>query len=548
MSVGAYFLILFFLLFLLLLGFVLIFIKNLLFDRRNEYSFERDYRNAINTKVKKRRLATQEVIEIGMTNRKPVLIPTDAKHVFICGTTGSGKTVAISNFIKSGFENDYPMLIIDGKGDTDTDSLLALTQTICQDRKIYTINLNDPANSDKYNPFKNTSVDIIKDMLINMTNWTEPHYQYNTERYIQRLCKLLSLQGHTVTFNTVISFLPPDIFMKLSRDLAFHNSISQEEHLENINLAKVSGAIAESAVARFATIQESCLGQIFDENGIDIYTALEQNAIIIFILNPLLYPETSPLFGNLAIIDSKKATSEFFRKKKKRIFYILDEINSYANDSLLDLVNKSRSANITCILATQSLSDLEKVSAQFKDQIIENCNNYIVLRQNSPVNAEHWSEVIGTQPSFQPTYQVTSEDGGVKSTDVGSIRPTKEFIFHPDIIKRLGTGQAIFLSKDGDMYFSKILINRPFFNIEPKLPPEPEPLPEPLPEPKLKTVMEFAHQKNVAKQTIYRHIKKANNPDITIKIDNTIHITRFGEIYLSEKLEIAKQFQFNDKP
>ena len=44
------------------------------------------------------------------------------------------------------------------------------------------INLTDPKNSDKYNPFKNANATMIKDMLINLTDWSEEHYKVNTER------------------------------------------------------------------------------------------------------------------------------------------------------------------------------------------------------------------------------------------------------------------------------------------------------------------------------------------------------------------------------
>jgi len=54
----------------------------------------------------------------GLSGRKPVHVPDNAKHIFVCGTTGSGKTVALSNFIQNAIENDFPALIIDGKGDT----------------------------------------------------------------------------------------------------------------------------------------------------------------------------------------------------------------------------------------------------------------------------------------------------------------------------------------------------------------------------------------------------------------------------------------------
>jgi len=427
------------------------------------FDFERDYKTAINKSLYREDKKESEKIFIGISsnNKKSVFISSNAKHVFVCGTTGSGKTIALSNFIKAGADYDYPMLIVDGKGDTDTGSLFEITKEICPERNLYVINFNEPLSSDKYNPFKNTSTDVIKDMLINMTNWSEEHYKYNTERYIQRLLKLLALNDIIVSLESLTHYLPISNFNKLSRDLSSKGKIHKEEHIKDIELSKISGEIAEGAGARFAAIKESELGQIFCDSGIDIYTALEENAIILFILNPLLYPEMSPLIGNLIIIDSKKAVSNFYKAKKKRIFYILDEINVYASVPLLDLVNKSRSANITCILATQSLSDLDYVSAQFKEQIIENCNNYIILRQNSSVNAEHWSNVIGTRESMQATYQINAEDGGVQSTNLGSLRKTREYIYHPDDIKLLKTGNAIFLSRD-KMHHAKVQINMPF--------------------------------------------------------------------------------------
>ena len=440
-------------------------LRQMIFGKRNKsdvFDFERDHEEAINKPLYKGEKGETESIFIGTTaNKKNVFIPNNAKHIFVCGTTGSGKTIALSNFLKSGADFNYPLLIIDGKGDTDEGSLLEMVKTICKNRKIYIINLNEPTESDKYNPFKNTNTDVIKDMLINMTNWSEPHYKYNTERYIGRLCKLLSMKEIDISLESLTQYLPTVNFVKLSKDLSGQKLISKEEHTEDLDLAKTSGKIAESAAARFATIKESDLGKIFDVSGIDIYTALQENAVILFVLNPLLYPEMSPLIGNLIVIDSKKAVSHFYREKKKRVFYIFDEINTYASGSLLDLVNKSRSANITCILATQSLSDLDHVSSEFKEQVIENCNNYIVLRQNSSVNAEHWANVIGTRQTMQATYQIKGESGEVKSTDLGSLRKVREYIYHPDDIKLLETGKAIFVSRD-KMFHVRININKPF--------------------------------------------------------------------------------------
>lgn len=432
-------------------------------SRNDIFNFNKDVQETTGQAYKQPKISDDKTF-IGFTpNKKPVYVHNNAKHIFVCGTTGSGKTVALSNFIKSGIDQDYPLLIIDGKGDTGAGSILDIVTQIKKDKKLYVINLNVPEQSDKYNPFNNTGADIIKDMLINMTNWSEEHYKYNTERYLQRLCYLLKLSDITISLNSLITYLPTNQFLILSKKLVETGILNKDEHTKNMELAKVSGQIAEGAAARFSTIAESRLGAIFDESGIDIYTALNENAIILFILNPLMYPEMSPLIGRLIVIDSKKAVSLFYQNTKKRIFYIFDEINTYISKSMIDLVNKSRSANITCILATQSLSDLNGIDNQdFLEPVIENCNNYIVLRQNSPTNAEEWAKIIGTKKSMTATYQVKGSDSGTLSpTDLGTLRQSWEFIYHPNEIKNLKTGCAFYVCKDL-RYHTKVKVNKPF--------------------------------------------------------------------------------------
>ena len=401
----------------------------------------------------------EEKVFLGTTDSKRnVYAPCSAKHVFVCGTTGSGKTVALSNFIKASSDYNYPVMVLDGKGDTGKGSILDITKKLAGDKKIYIIDLNNPDESDKYNPFAHTSADVVKDMLISMTNWSEEHYKYNTEVYIGMLCNLLEKLEIKLSFNSLMQYLAYDDFVILSKSVAEKGLITKEEHFKNAEIAKASAEIASGASARFNVIKQSKLGQIFSGDGIDVYTALQENAVILFILNPLMYPELSPLIGKLVIIDGKKAVNLMYKNKKKRVFYLMDEINVYASPNMLDLVNKSRSANVTCVLATQSLSDLEAVSSEaFREQVIENCNNYILLRQNSPKNAENWAKVLGTRETMKYTSKI---EGGVVTSE-GSMRKVHEYLYHPDMIKRLPTGKAIFLSRDEDFHV-KINVNKPY--------------------------------------------------------------------------------------
>ncbi len=399
---------------------------------------------------------------IGLNHRREIYIADNCKHCFVCGTTGSGKTVALSNFIKHSTDKKYPALIIDGKGDLGTGSLLEITRQFAVNQKVYVINLSDPLHSDKYNPFKNSSPTMCKDMLINMTEWSEEHYKLNTERYLQKLVIMLSQAKIPLSLKTIIEYIPIDLFNKLSMELVKSEIITKQEHSFNLEISKACGKIAESACARFSTIAESELGTIFDESGIDIYTAIKENAVILFILNPLLYPELSPLIGRLILIDAKKAVSKCFGTDLERAFFILDEINTYASTALIDLVNKSRSANITCVLATQSLSDLDYSCGEaFKEQVIENINNYIVLRQNSAVNAEHWANILGTRATIEVTYQIEQQARNTNTTGLGSARRVREFLYHPDDIKALKTGKGFYLSRDSNIH-CPVTINKPF--------------------------------------------------------------------------------------
>jgi len=432
---------------------------------RKIYNFRKELKR-MKTPKRTRKTQPQEGTLIGHAGKRPVYMPDSAKHVFMCGTTGSGKTVGLSNFIKQAIEKDYPTFILDGKGDTGQGSILEIINTMRKEinpgKKLYVISLSDPDQSDQYNPFMNASPTVAKDMIINMTDWSEEHYKLNAERYIQRILRLLEIAGIKLSFKKIIKAIPIDNFLGLSAELLERELITKEQHLANIEISQTSGKITQNSMARFSTIAESEIGGIFSDTGVDIAQALKEKAIILFILNPLTYPELTPAFGRLILIDAKKAIGGLFKSNIEKSFFIMDEINVYATTALTDLVNKSRSAGVTCILATQSLSDLDFACGEaYKEQIIENCNNYIVMRQNSGVNAEKWANILGTRATMDVTYQLQQRGLETSETGFGSARRVREYLYHPDDIKTLATGKGVFLSRDTNIH-SRININKPF--------------------------------------------------------------------------------------
>jgi len=448
--------------FLLILIFALIYFFFFLVENWGRLKLWRFKAETQKTKTKSPKFKGEQII-LGKKGSREISLPVNIAHTYVCGTTGSGKTVTLSNFIDCAIQNDYPLLLLDGKGDLGKGSMLDTIQKMNRGRKkMYIIDMNNPQRSTKYNPFQNTEPTVIKDMLINMTDWSEEHYKANTERYIQRVVEYMRLADIPTTFESIIDYLMEDNFLELSNRLQKENKINKRTHLKTLEIIEGSSKIVQGAVARFSTILESSMGEIFANDGIDIFTALKERAIILFILNPLLYPVLSQSLGRLIIIDSKKAVSHMYTHHLGRTFFIFDEINVYASKVFLDLVNKSRSAGITCVLASQSLSDLDSLEDEnFREQVIENCNNYIIMRQNSSKNAENWANIVGTTDTMSVTYQLDNSGGITSDTGKGSATRTKEYIFHPDEIKNLKTGEAFLVSKDYS-FKRKIKVRKPF--------------------------------------------------------------------------------------
>ena len=77
-----------------------------------------------------------------------------------------------------------------------------------------------------------------------------------------------------------------------------------------------------------------------------------------------------------------------------------------------------------------------------------------MLRQNSATNAETWANILGTRESVEVTYQVEQQSRITNATGLGSAKRVREFLYHPDEIKTLTTGNAFFLSKDNNFHCS----------------------------------------------------------------------------------------------
>ncbi len=369
------------------------------------------------------------------------LFDTDANlHTLAIGTTGSGKTTGLCNIIESAIMRRIPLIYIDGKGDME------LAQNIEKFAKLqgvpfYLFSMIGP--SMKYNPIASGGITSKKDRIVELREWSEDHYRKIAEGYLQSVFSILEKCDIQTDLYTLAKYLEPDALYDLARE---KNNVTLVDEIEKLeaNYKNISSLIAE-----INNIAKSEIGNLFDCSSGEVLTlekAFDENAIVYFCLQPLAFPSYAELMGKLVINDIKSLASLQLRKsQKQKLYTIFDEFSVFAGDQVINLINQGRGAGIHAVLSTQSLADIErKGGTALVGQVLNNCNNYLIQRQNNHSDAELLANLIGTRDSVQITSQI---DGYQGATGVGTIRQTKEYIAHPDDIKRLKRGEAVFVVK-----------------------------------------------------------------------------------------------------
>lgn len=420
-------------------------------------------------------------------------------HLFIVGTSGAGKTVVLLNFAESGIQHGIPAIIVDGKGDIE---LINKVRRLCQKygRKFYLFSINGHPDTCRWNPLAAGGPTELKDKLIGTTDWSEPHYKYEAERYLQALFRLLQVLGIKPDLPTIARLLDPDEAKRLAGQIS--DPELRAELLRELKAGKTIAGLAN----RIAVLANSEIGHLFRDSKsqmvaearvspgvvsdllnlvenqpgipplnrvfepgrgeapevLDLNKAIAEGAVVLFSLNSLRFKEFSQIIGRLIVNDLRTVISRRYdRQSREPVLAIFDEFHVFASLQVVDILNQSRGAGFCTVIATQSLSDLDIVDPNVTGRVVENCNTFVIMRQNDPKNAERLAQVIGCLDNMARTVQVQETPFIDFPTGLGSLRETKEFIFHPDEVKRLQIGEAILLRKVVGFEVQHILVRKP---------------------------------------------------------------------------------------
>ena len=409
-------------------------------------------------------------IGISLISKKPVLLNVEKRcqHTIVSGATGQGKTTLLKTLLSHSLKHNHPVIIIDPKGEReDILEMKRKARFYGREKDFCLFSLSFPEESFAYNPLLNGTAEQIKARLMDGLRFEQEYYKAQASLFLGGLLSAFKFLNLPVSFALLDSYLQNKSKIKTLSDEVLggnkeENSEEEREIIEELNilLTQIQSIPRQDLAGLQAQISSiNCLEfrKILSSSNFNLNhffsfeEVLRHKKVAYFQMNVNGYGEISRQIGRM-ILQDLKVLSNQIQAGQKHFSYdfcacFIDEFGSFATRDFADFLKMARSSRIGIHLFCQGLSDLSRLTPDFKNQIIGNTINKILFRQDVGNDAEEWAKVAGTFPSQKKTYQITGTETNEEMTGLGSLRDTKEMRIEFDVFKKLSQGQAVLIDK-----------------------------------------------------------------------------------------------------
>lgn len=403
-------------------------VKWLIAQKNNKPELKKIERKELNSQ---KIVKTDDALGYSVTQKREILTSEleRKRHSLIVGASGYGKTVAIDTLIYSDLKSGKPVIYIDPKGDRESlEQFINLCRLCERDYQIFS-ECYYGAGKISLNPVKDGTATQIADRIHASFMWSEPYYALCSYDALKSAIKTLKRLEKPLSFAAILDVI------KAESNPNDPEALFDREDIKGI-------------ISRLDGIIDSDFGVSLSADGLSFKQAWASGKCIYIGLPVLGYPVSARSLGKMILGDLSFAVYDKYRnftnidyQKLKAVGVHIDELSAIITDEFIEILNKSRKAEMEFTFAIQSPSDLEKISPELKDQIFENTDNWLIFKQRVAKCASEISEAIGTKEGAKQTLRI---EDGVKQ-ELGSTREVEELIAHPNILKNLRPGQCILL-------------------------------------------------------------------------------------------------------
>lgn len=429
-------------------------------------------------------------------------------HLFLTATTGGGKTVALLNYVEYVSMFDKAMLFVDGKGSSSTiRDVEKISNAYGKNLKVFGDRNNVTYNPIKHGNATQITDKLAELVQTESTYYSSVNValiqplisfldDYNIERNLHNVAKYLDPQKIKEVLNNDVEIIEEEYEevekVEVENENVDENKSNgfditavakknnQDSKKDNVKIkTRKTEVLTERAqeyqdkffdrykhtregefflFANADTVRiviykliDSEIGHLFVEsdNELDLLECAENKEHVFVSFDGQTYADFIKVIGRFLVLDINYLSSKRVHNEVNTDEYlaVFDEVSVYANEKIVDTINKSREGNIHVAIATQSLSDLNAVNPNLVNLIIQNTNTHMIGKSNSPDDVDLWSRAFGTYDDYDVTYKTdkSSRSFLTKRIDekdsVGTVRKVNHFNIEPDRLKELEVGE-----------------------------------------------------------------------------------------------------------